>query len=344
MADEMTAVRLHGVGDLRVETISRPPGPGAGEVLLRLLAAGICGSDLHNFQTGAWIAHLPVTPGHEFCAEIVAVGPDVTAWQVGQRVVVDSRAVCGECESCAVGETNLCEQLGFVGELCDGAFGEWCLQPVERLIAVPDDVASEVAALAEPLGVALHVLKRLAPHPDQPLVIVGGGTIGGLVALLARDMALGPLLLVERNAERAALLERVCGVEALTFDALADRRPRLAVEATGSAAALKALIDSMGRGSRVALVGLFHQLAELDANLLVEREIDLIGCSVFRDEQREVMARLAALAPALRELCESPISLEAVPARYTSLIAGGGARLKSLVVPSVCDAKPSEEI
>src|SRR5262245_593855 len=103
----MRAVRFHGVGDLRIEDVPVPDTPGAGEVRLRVRAAGICGSDLHNFKTGQWISRLPVTPGHEFAAEVLEVGTGVTALKPGDLVVADSRARCGNCANCKAGRYNL---------------------------------------------------------------------------------------------------------------------------------------------------------------------------------------------------------------------------------------------
>jgi (R,R)-butanediol dehydrogenase/meso-butanediol dehydrogenase/diacetyl reductase len=156
----MRAVRFHGIGKLSVEEIAPPAAPGAGEVHLKVLAAGICGSDLHNFKTGQWIAHLPVTPGHEFTAEVLAVGDAVAGLAPGDRVIADSRAPCGACEQCQMGRPNLCVKLGYVGEVCDGGFAEEVVLPARGLLKVDASIPPQVAALSEPLAVALHAIKR----------------------------------------------------------------------------------------------------------------------------------------------------------------------------------------
>src|SRR3569833_324730 len=156
----MRAVRFHGIGKLTVEDIAPPSSPGAGAVHLKVLAAGICGSDLHNFKTGQWIAHLPVTPGHELTAEVLAIGAGVTGLAPGDRVVADSRAPCGTCEQCRVGRPILCLKLGYVGEVCDGGFAEEVVLPERGLLKIDPTIPPEVAALSEPLAVALHAIKR----------------------------------------------------------------------------------------------------------------------------------------------------------------------------------------
>ncbi|GGJ91938.1 zinc-dependent alcohol dehydrogenase [Pseudomonas matsuisoli] len=335
----MRAIRFHGVGDLRCENIDAPGNPPPGFALLGVRAAGICGSDLHNFHTGQWIAELPVTPGHEFCGEIIALGEGVSGFAVGDQVVVDSRANCGECDHCRGGEGNLCRRMGFVGEVCDGGFAEQSLQPMHRLLKVPASVPAEVAALAEPLGVALRVLNRLAAAPGEPVLIAGGGPIGGLAALLLRELDGRPVFLIERNETRAALLRDVAGVEPVALDrdvireACGGIEPRFCIEATGSGAVLAQLIDAVGAGGRIALVGLFHGSPTVNTNALVEREIDLVGCSVFRDEQRQAVELLPRLAEKLARLISDPITLEDVPAAYQILSRGEAGTLKTIIKP-----------
>ena len=123
-ATEMRAARLYGVGDLRIETIPEPASPTGADVLIKVLAAGICGSDLHNFKTGQWLSRVPSTPGHELVGEILAVGTEVRKLKTGDHVVADSRVACGMCPACRRGSPNLCQKLGFVGEVCDGGFAE----------------------------------------------------------------------------------------------------------------------------------------------------------------------------------------------------------------------------
>src|SRR5215469_16030311 len=260
----MRAVRLHGVGELRVEEVASPGPPPAGHLRLAVKAAGICGSDLHNYRTGQWISHLPVTPGHEFAGVVVELGADVEGLRPGDLVVADSRANCGSCAHCLAGEGNLCLAMGYVGEISDGGFAEEALLPADRVLRVPAGVAPEIAALSEPLAVALHVRRRLDPAPDQPILIADGGPIGGLVALLLAEEGLGPILRIERNGARSALLAELTGAETIELDPTAIARrcppvgPRYAVEATGSFEVLQGLARSVSAGGRIALVGIFH--------------------------------------------------------------------------------------
>ncbi len=335
----MRAVRFHGVGDLRVEDVPAAAAPGAGEVRLRVRAAGICGSDLHNFKTGQWVSRLPVTPGHEFAAEVMDVGAGVVGLKAGDLVVADSRAPCNACDNCRAGRQNLCVSLGYVGEVCDGGFAEQVTLPAAGVLPVARGLPPEVAALAEPLGVALHVIRRLDPAKGEPVLVAGAGPVGGLVTLLLDHLGFGPVLFAERQQTRRDLISGVCKARAVDLesapveDALGGRPLRFAVEATGQGAVLDRLIGLAGGGARIAMVGIFHGRTEIDPNAIVEREIELRGCSVFADEQREAVALLPALAPRLQTLVSAPIGLDAVPQAYRDLLEGRAPALKTIIKP-----------
>ncbi|TPI13972.1 zinc-binding dehydrogenase [Mesorhizobium sp. B4-1-3] len=332
----MKAVRLHGPGDLRVEDIAAPGAPEPGWVKLRVDAAGICGSDLHNFRTGQWISRAPSTAGHELTGTVLAAGEGVGTVVVGDRVVADSRFWCGECEQCRAGRRHLCAALGFVGEICDGGFAEEALLPA-RLLHVTDAALDErVAAMAEPLAVALHAVRRL-PKTAGCVLVVGCGTIGGLAALLLSRTFPGKVLIADRNGARCERVARVTGATIVDLDrdaiaaATADAPLLAAVEATGSIAALNQLLDVLGSGATVALVGIFHGRLDIDPNMLVEREIGLLGCHAFADELPDAIGMLAELSGSLISLIDREIGLDDIPAAYERLLAGQGDGLKTIV-------------
>lgn len=334
----MRAVRLYDKGDLRVETIDAPAPPGPGEVLIAVEAAGICGSDLHNYRTGQWISRRPSTAGHEFSGRIIAVGPGVEDLSVGDRVSADSRVWCGICPACTSGRTNICETLGFVGEVCDGGFAEQVVLPARLVFRHDPVLPAAVAAMAEPLAVSLHAVRRLSARSGEAVLVAGCGTIGGLAALLLSRLHDGPILLSDLNAARAARVAEVSGGKIVALEkgsiaaALGEKgRLRYAIDATGSTAAIATLLALLSGGGALALVGISHGTLDLDPNILVEREIALLGCHAFEDELPEAIALLPDLAPKLTALCETVKTLDTIPDAYTRLITTGSPFLKTIV-------------
>jgi len=327
----MKAVRLYKAGDLRVEDVPEPGGPEAGWVRLDVTAAGICGSDIHNYRTGQWISRSPSTGGHELAGIVTAVGALVEGFETGDTVVADSRFWCGECPACRSGRHHLCAKLGFVGEACDGGFAEQVVLPARLLALVAPEIDPAIAAMAEPLAVALHAVKRLACKAGDPVLVLGCGPIGGLAALVLSHTHDGPLLLADRNADRAALVARVTGGKVVTLDEAIDPMPLRAIEATGSVAALKQLVGVMQGGGTVALVGIFHSRLDIDPNMFVERELSFVGCHAFDDELPEAIALLGALQGELAQLIDREITLDEVPAAYERLMAGNATGLKTII-------------
>jgi (R,R)-butanediol dehydrogenase/meso-butanediol dehydrogenase/diacetyl reductase len=339
MTGMMKAARLYGVGDLRIETVPRPSAPSESEVRLKVLAAGICGSDLHNFRTGQWISRAPSTPGHEIAGRILALGEGVSGFAIGDHVVADSRVGCGHCLACMEGQANLCLSLGYVGEVCDGGFAEELILPARLLLAVPKDLDPIVAAMAEPLAVALHAARRSGARAGEPALIAGCGPIGGLVALVLAKAGVGPILIADRNSARLELVAAVTGAVPVTLDKADIQRAtqgaalRHAVEATGQTAVASALLDAVDNGATIALVGIFHGRLDLDPNRIVEREISLLGCSAFADELTDAVARLPEFAVDLIRFADAPIGLDAVPDAFDRLLAGQSESLKTVIVP-----------
>ncbi len=335
----MKAVRLYAAGDLRVEDIVPPLMPNVGEVRIAVTAAGICGSDLHNFRTGAWISRSPSVAGHEFAGTVTAVGEDVAGLSVGDAVVADSRVTCGVCAACRGGRPNVCEKLGFVGEVCDGGFAEEVVLPAALLVKAPSGVGAAALAMAEPLAVALHAVKRLAVPAGAPVLIAGCGPIGGLAALILAERHDGPLLVADRNADRAGRVAEVTGARVvdLTAEAVSAAlggAPLLAVfDATGSPGVIGGLLDLVSPGGTLALVGIGHGSLAVDPVRLVEREVALVGCHAFTNELPEAVALMLKLESRLLALIDETIDLDGVPAAYERLLAGRSIGLKTIIKP-----------
>ncbi len=327
----MLAARLYGAGDIRVESIPPPDEPGPHEVRMAVRAAGICGSDLHNYRTGRWITRAPSTPGHEFAGEVLSVGAAVQGLVAGDRVVADSRYWCGVCTSCVAGRYHLCTHLGFVGEVCDGGFAEQVVLPARLLMKHDKSLASEVAATAEPLAVALHAVSRLAPGPADTVLVTGSGMIGALSALLLARAPGRTVLIADRNVERAGRVADATGGRVVDIDAASLSAVSGVIEATGSAQLLSALPGLLPGGARIAMVGIYHGTLDLDPTILVEREISLTGCHAFTDELPKALALLPELSGAIASFLDLSSGIADVPAAYERIIKGQSPWPKTII-------------
>jgi L-iditol 2-dehydrogenase len=198
----MRATRLFAVGDLR--TVDHPdPEPGPGEVLVKVLAAGICGTDRHLYH-GGFPCRPPVTLGHEFCGTVVALGAGTAGPAPGTLVTCDPNIACGTCPACRAGRVNLCSSLRAVGIAQDGGFATYAAFPAHRALALPLTLDPVAGAFCEPLACCLHGIDMGVPQPGQRVIVLGGGVIGLLTLQLAR-LAGAEVLLVTRQAAKRDL-------------------------------------------------------------------------------------------------------------------------------------------
>jgi L-idonate 5-dehydrogenase len=288
----MLACRIHAKEDLRVEPLDVPP-IAAGEVLLKLGAGGICGSDLHYYfegRNGSFVVREPLIPGHEASAVVAAVGPGVTRVKVGDKVAVSPSHACGRCGYCREGREQLCENMRFLGSASlyphvQGMFREYFVMGERQCYPVAADVSLGEIAFAEPLAVGLHAVNRGGDLLGKSVLVTGAGTIGCLTALAAR-LAGAAKVTVSDILERPLEQAKVIGADAVLHaarDADALRRPQfdVAYEASGSFAALKTCVAAAKRGGVVVQVGtLPHEPLPFVVNELMAKELDLRG--VFR--------------------------------------------------------------
>ncbi len=185
----MKIAHLYGIHDVRIEEAPRPE-PGPGEVLLRIKAVGLCGSDVHYYREGAIgdaVVKEPLVGGHEFSAQIAALGPGVAGLKVGQAVAVDPARSCGQCEFCRGGNPNLCPAVAFAGSPgVDGALREYVTYPGRYCYPLPPNLNYDDGAVLEPLGIAIHAVDLGKPKPGQSVAVLGCGPIGLLTIQMAR--------------------------------------------------------------------------------------------------------------------------------------------------------------
>lgn len=330
----MRAVRLYDREDLRTEIIDMAKEPEADEVRIKVAFAGICGSDIHNYKTGQWISRRPSTAGHEISGWVDEIGSSVSGLTKGDTVAVDSRYYCGRCAACMDKHHHLCEDLGFVGEAIDGGFAEYVTVPAHLALKCEPRMPLDVAALAEPLAVALHALNRVDNGKAETLYIIGCGPIGALIALASSILSDRKLLVNDLDHSRVSLVCQATGAIDLPLNDYIEgrggERPGHIIDTTGNVAVIGSLLKRV-RGVTLGLVGIGSGSIDVDPVQLVEREVSLVGCHAFADELPKAIALLQTYPDRFRPLIEHRISLENTPSEYDRICKGDAVGIKTLI-------------
>jgi len=259
----MKAAVLHAPGDLRIEHIPVPE-PGPGEVLIRITACGICGSDIPRVLTQGTY-HFPMIPGHEFGGIVSELGPDVTKAKTGQRVAVIPLMPCRKCKLCEIGQFAQCENYGFLGSRNNGGFAEYVKVPESNIVPVPDSVSDEAAALLEAIATTLHAVQNVGISWGDTVAVFGLGTIGNLVAQWAKTFGAKEIFAVDIDqgkvdiARKVGLIDAVCGLETdvkgYILDKTKGRGVDAAFDASGSEIAFEQAISVIRAFGRFGLLG-----------------------------------------------------------------------------------------
>lgn len=256
------------------------PSPGPGEVLLRVRACGICGSDLH-FYRGDLPAMPGISPGHEFAGEVAALGEGVSGFQVGQRVAVEPLRVCRECPYCRTGQYHLCPKRVLLGTFAPGGLAQFVPVPAYTLYPLPDDLDWELAALAEPLAVAVHGLHMVGLALGERVLVLGSGSIGLMAVLAARAAGAREIVATyrhEHQGEAALAAGASRAVPAAEAAGLANEGFDVVVETVGGRAdTLGQAVNLVRPGGRVSVLGLFTGPVQVNALTLMLKEAKVVG-------------------------------------------------------------------
>ena len=262
MKKTMMACNLHAIGELRYEEVPVPDIK-ADEVLLRVEAAGICGSDIPRvFEKGTY--HFPTIPGHEFAGVIVDVNPGDEAL-MGKTAAVFPIIPCGKCEACQIGEYAQCSDYDYYGSRRDGGFAEYIAVKKWNLVFVPEGIPPEHAAMAEPCAVAIHALNQAGINLGDVVIIFGAGTIGLLAAQAAKAWGASQVVLAEPDASKQAFARRL-GFEHCIDPGNQDtteyvkslsggKGANLALDAAGVSSAVESCFYAVRNFGRVVLMG-----------------------------------------------------------------------------------------
>ena len=263
MKKMMRAANLYAPGDLRIENIPVPK-PGPGEVLVKVTACGICGSDIPRVLTRGTY-HFPTIPGHEFGGIITETGIGVTRAKTGQRVAVIPLIPCRKCRLCEIGQFAQCENYGFLGSRSDGGFAEYVRVPESNIVPVPDGISDEAAALLEAVATTLHAIQNVGVSWGDTVAVFGLGAIGNLIAQWAKALGAKKVFAVDIDsgkvdiARRVGLEDSVCGLETDVKKYILDKTDGCGVDAafdaSGSEAAFQQAVSVIRTFGRFGLLG-----------------------------------------------------------------------------------------
>lgn len=311
-----TAVRLHGPSDLRVETVAHPGAPAEGEVLLRITATGVCGSDLHPYETGSigsTVLNAPLVLGHEFAGVVEAVGDGVAASLVGTRVAVDPLIWCGHCDMCERGDQNMCRNQSFAGLApTDGSLQQYLRVPARNCFPVSDAISDAEAALLEPLGIALHATDLARIRVGSSVAIFGAGPIGYCLAQTAKLAGASPLYVSDPLAWRLRNLERF-GAQALPANIEVD----VAIEAAWAKESVQQAMDVLRPGGTLVLVGIpFEDHVEFKHSTARRKGLTILMCRRMKRVYGRTLALVESGQVDLIGMITHRVALEEVPEAF----------------------------
>ena len=289
MINRMGRVKKAGTVDFVEKELKSPVGT---QVLVKIKASCICGSDLHIFRGRHPRVSLPVTIGHEFTGEVIAVGEAVTDFQKGDRVVVEPSLPCGTCEACRHGEYSYCENLLFTYRVGDGAMADYFIGSQEHMFRLPDKVSYEKGALTEPLAVAVHACKRAEIGLGDRVLVIGAGAIGIMIAAVCRKAGAAEVVISDLSTSRLAMAEKLgathivnAGKEDLKLEVgkwSGEKGFDKAFECVGAEATFRQAMELVKMNGLVTDVGIFEKTEiQLDASLFVKKELRVQGAQGY---------------------------------------------------------------
>lgn len=321
----MKAAVFYGKNDLRVEEIPTPKA-GPGQVLIRVHACGICGTDVHIYEGDEGAAKSPAGTvlGHEFAGEVVAAGEGVTRVKAGDRVCVDPNKLCGKCGYCQSGLGHFCEGMVGIGTTSNGGFAEYCAVPEEQAYRIGDTLSYEEAAMAEPVACCLHGIDMCEIQPGDTVAVFGMGMIGLLMIQLARISGAAKVIAIEPvevKRRQALLLGADIVIDPLSEhvnEVLADRgitRINAVIECVGRIDSMKQAIEIAGKKSVVMLFGLTKPEAELPIKPfeLFKKETVIKASFINPYTQKRAVALIESGSIDVKSMIDKTARLEALP-------------------------------
>jgi L-iditol 2-dehydrogenase len=343
----MKAMLLSEYKKLAITDMPTPP-IADDEVLVRVRACGICGSDIHGYDGSTGRRIPPLVMGHEAAGEIEHVGAGVKGFRAGDRVTFDSTVSCGRCDYCKAGQINLCDNRMVLGVSCGdyrrhGAFAEYVAVPERILYKLPANLPFERAALIEAVSVAVHAVSLKIPAPSDQVLVVGCGMIGLLVVQVLRAKGCRNITVVDVDAGRMSLAMTLGAAHALNgkdHDTPAairkltgDQGADVAFEVVGSTETIMTAIRGVRKGGTVVLIGNLKPKIDLPLQEVVSRQLTLLGSCASSGEYPECIDLMASGAVDVTPLISLTAPLEDGPGLFERLHRGGEGLMKVVLQP-----------
>lgn len=342
----MRSLVLHGPRSMAVE--QRPdPAPGSGEILVRITATGICGSDLHGYTGENGRRHAGQVMGHETVGRVHDGDPATLAaagLTTGEVITVNPVLGCLDCQACGSGEEHVCPNRRVIGvdPTISAAFADFMVVPARNAIALPAGMPEEHGALVEPLSVGYHAARRGRCSPADAVLVLGGGPIGQACVLAARRCGVERIVVSEPDGQRRALASALGastsdpGVDdvAVSSGRLLGRSATLVLDAVGSSATVLDALSASARGARVVLVGMNEPSVTLPAYELSTAERDLIGSFVYsREDFASTAVWAGGVSGDLERLVQGRVGWDGAAQAFADLACGAPSAGKVLVLP-----------
>lgn len=326
------------------------PVAGAGEVVIRVVACGICGSDVHGYDGSSGRRIPPIVMGHEAAGWVASVGAGVSGFEAGDRVTFDSTIYCGKCRFCRRGEVNLCDHREVAGVSCgdyrrDGAFAEFIVVPERILYRLPDSMPFAQAAMLEAVSVALHAVAVSAVKGGETALVVGAGMIGLLTLQAARVAGCSRVFIADVDATRLELAKKLGATDVIHLSGAelvhdVQRRTEglgadLVFEAVGADATVSTAIDAVRKGGTVVLIGNVTPEVKLPLQKVVSRQIRLQGTAASSGEYPQAIELVSSGQIQVTPLITAVAPLEEGPRWFERLYAHEPNLMKIVLAPDV---------
>ena len=317
----MKAVTLESPEKILLKDVAEPV-VGKDEALVRIRAAGICGSDIGAYRGVNPLVTYPRIIGHEIAGEIVEIGDNPRDLKSGDHVILDPYLYCGKCYPCTIGRTNCCENLNVIGVHVDGGMQEYVSYPKDMLVPVPKEMKWEHVPLAEPLTIGLHAIHRTNLKAGEHIAINGAGAIGILIAMSAMSYGAIPIMvdLVDERLEFAKKNGIANTINILKQDLVetirdmtGGRMAEVVVEASGANAAIRNTLDMVSYAGRIALTGWPKKETSLPTDIITKKELNIYGSRVSVGEFEEAIELISAGKVNAKAILSKVISIDEVP-------------------------------